>query len=995
MARPHPLLQSTGGNNRETPWGTGRMGVTTSPSLHLSLFGPPTLVRAGEAVALPSRRVVALLAYLALEEGTHARDRLALLLYPDATRERGRARLRNLLSILGRELGPEALRTDRSGATLAGSALSVNASLLHALLADTASHGHPAGAVCGSCAEPLERAVALIGGPFMDGFALDDSPEFEAWQQQRHQVAQRDAGDALARLAALYRERGELDPALDVLQKLVALEPLDAAANRALIEVCARSGRRQAALRAYDAFAALLADELGAEPDDDARALRARVAAGELKPATRVSVAIDATRDRATPLVGRERAWTHLQDAYARASHAGRFVGIEGESGIGKTRLAEAFAGEAAEAGTRVLTLRCYEGEGAWAYGPVVDALEAALRSDAGREALDTLAPARLSQLARLVDLYALGARAEGTAAAPDAPPGDAAPRQLFEAVTEAVAALVAGVRPGIVLLDDLQWADGPTLELLTYAVRRLASRPLLALATWRDDAVPRGHRLRALVAEAQRSGVGSVFHLERLEPAAVARLASRRPPFPPHLAARLHRETEGLPLLVVAYLAAFRGVADANDGEGPWPVPGDARDLLRARLDGTPARARPLLLAAAVLGRPADAALLGEVAMLTPEESVTAVEDLLGRGVLTETPDGNLTFSHEKLRVLAAEEASGARRALLHRRLAEALARRAAAEGTDALAGQIAGHLREAGDAPAAASWFARAGRHARAVSASSEAIAHFRAALDLGHADTAGLLEAIGDLHTLVGHYGEAIVAYGAALDAVVRAPAGGQQQGGARAADGAALGRLKHKRAEVWGRLGEWERAEAAFERARHDVDAADRPALLADLGRMLHRRGDTGRAAEAARAALAGAEAHGNARDAARAHNLLGSLARSAGEGAEARAHFERSLELASGDLELRVAALNNLALLWGAEGDTARALDFASSALELCRRLGDRPREAALHSNLADLLHERGDAEGAMRHLKDAAAIYADVAREAEAWVPEVWKLSEW
>ena len=278
--------------------------------------------------------------------------------------------------------------------------------------------------------------------------------------------------------------------------------------------------------------------------------------------------------------------------------------------------------------------------------------------------------------------------------------------------------------------------------------------------------------------------------------------------------------------------------------------------------------------------------------------------------------------------------------------------------------------------------------------MSASSEAITHFRAALDLGHADTAGLLEAIGDLHTLVGHYGEAIVASGRpSTRSSARRPAGSSRAGRGRRTARRWAGSTK--RAEVWGRLGEWERAEAAFERARHDVDAADRPALLADLGRMLHRRGDTGRAAEAARAALAGAEAHGNARDAARAHNLLGSLARSAGEGAEARAHFERSLELASGDLELRVAALNNLALLWGAEGDTARALDFASSALELCRRLGDRPREAALHSNLADLLHERGDAEGAMRHLKDAAAIYADVAREAEAWVPEVWKLSEW
>src|SRR5207253_543643 len=122
--------------------------------------------------------------------------------------------------------------------------------------------------------------------------------------------------------------------------------------------------------------------------------------------------------------------------------------------------------------------------------------------------------------------------------------------------------------------------------------------------------------------------------------------------------------------------------------------------------------------------------------------------------------------FSHEKLRALVYEETSLARRRLLHRRVAEVLVNRMRGpRETGALAGQIANHYRLAGNQQAAAEYFKLAGEHARTLYAHTEALAHLRLALALGHPDTAALHEAIGDLHTFLGEYSSALKSYGAA--------------------------------------------------------------------------------------------------------------------------------------------------------------------------------------------------------------------------------------
>ncbi len=108
-------------------------------------------------------------------------------------------------------------------------------------------------------------------------------------------------------------------------------------------------------------------------------------------------------------------------------------------------------------------------------------------------------------------------------------------------------------------------------------------------------------------------------------------------------------------------------------------------------------------------------------------------------------------------------------------------------------------------------------------------------------------------------------------------------------------------------------------------------------------------------------------------------------------------MEESVKLAEqlDEPGIRVAALNNLALADRASGDTARAIKLTQTALELCQTQGDRHRQAALHNNLADLLHQAGQSEQAMEHPKLAVAIFAEIGEEAGALQPEIWKLVEW
>jgi len=550
--------------------------------------------------------------------------------------------------------------------------------------------------------------------------------------------------------------------------------------------------------------------------------------------------------------------------------------------------------------------------------------------------------------------------------------------------------AVLGGPPPGVLFLDDLHWADDASLSLLTYLVRRLDDKPLYVLLTWRAEEVPEGHRLRELLAEIRRSGVATALTLERLSPASVEELVGHAVPGAGTLGSRLSDETEGLPLFLTEYLAAVEK-GELSTGDEAWTLPGGVQDLLRTRLRTVGETAGQVLAAAAVVGRSFDFETVRVASGRSEEETLTALEELTSRGLIREV--GSVAggapaydFDHDKLRTLVYEETSLARKRLLHRRAAVALAGQARGREADSLAGQIARHHRLAGQDTEAAQYYRLAGDYARSLHANSDALAHYEEALALGHPDATALHEAIGDLQTRAGEYGAALASYEAA----------------ASSAGQGTLSTLEHKIGNVHARRGERDLARSHYESALEALGEPEGEAagalarLYADWSLLSHGQDARDEATGFARKGLELAEGAGDTRALAQAHNMLGILAGKSGEQDEALRHLEESLDLAEdlGDSDVKVAALNNLALAHQHGGETGEAIKLAETALQLCVASGDRHREAALHNNLADLLHAAGREQESMTHLKRAVELFAEIGERGELQ-PEIWKLVEW
>ncbi|HZY64551.1 MAG TPA: AAA family ATPase [Rubrobacteraceae bacterium] len=977
------------------------------PDTKLFLLGPPRIERDGTPFEVDTRKAVALLAYLAITQEHHTRDALAGLLWPEYGQTRARAALRRTLSALSEARKEGWLIVDRESMGLSGDHVWVDVARFHELLAECRSHGHPETEVCPACLPPLTEAVALYRDDFLAGFGLRDSFSFDDWQYFQAETLRRQLAGALDRLGRGHGAREEWEPAIGYARRRLVLDPLHEPAHRLLMRLYALSGQRAAALHQYQECVRFLEKNLGVSPLEETSQLYQAIKEGSAPPFPSLASTspeapapiTPATHEApsgvpflANPLVGREKEWQILQGEYEAASTGSRFVTLEGEAGIGKTRLAEEFVAHARDEGAKALIARCYAGQKTLAYGPFAEMMEGVLDRPELAGLLEGLPAHLLSEASRL-----LPGLAELFPDLPPPPPFDTpgAQTRFLESITRVLLATCSaepGTPPGILFLDDLQWADDASLDLLAYLTRRRRSQSLLVLATWREEEVPDDHRLRDLVEETRRAGTAVVLPLGRLKRAAVEELVSSVTGKKTGLLdQQLYDETEGLPLFLMEYLRAVAEGEMVPDSES-WTIPRGVRDLLHGRLRRLSETGGQLLATAAVIGRSFDFDTVQRASGRSEEEAITALEQLVSRGLIREFTDDpsrgapTYDFSHDKLRALVYDETNLARKRLLHRRTAGALADRFRGHRREIgpLAAEIAHHHQLAGQDVRAANYYKLAGEHARALYANAEALSHFHTALALGHPDTAGLHGSIGDLQTLGGDYGAAIASYETA----------------AALFEGPVLADIERKLGNVHQRRGEWDLAETHYEAALEELGEAgstgERARLYADRSLLCHRRGRIEEAVELAHRALRLAEEADEARALAYTHNLVGMLAKSGGDQETARYHLERSLALSETleDPGPRVAALNNLALAYRASGETEQAINETEAALASCAAIGDRHHEAALHNNLADLLHATGQHEEAMSHLKKAVAIFSEIGEKGKMQ-PEIWKLVEW
>jgi tetratricopeptide (TPR) repeat protein len=813
----------------------------------------------------------------------------------------------------------------------------------------------------------------------MDGFVLRDSEPFDEWLLAEREAHGRELAGALERLALERHAAGAWAEAIAAGRRWLELDPLHEPAHRLLMQAHASAGETAAAIRQYRDCVRTLDRELGVTPLPETTELYEAVRdGGRISPSAAAPVGPTDIEPRGRPgLVGREQELAVALSALEDIRGSGVIVAIEGEPGVGKTRLADAIAEAVRGHDGRVITASAYAGESTLAYGPIVSLV----RSGLADPDHPPMAPAVAAELARIVPaLYPAG----GVASFVDGP---AARHRLLDAIATALTGLVAGPKPGLIVLEDLQWADESTLDALGYLARRLDGRSLALVVTFRREDLD--DRAARLVAEMASSPHARFIRLERLDGSSARKLAMAAwvASAPPDDAAldELVREAEGLPLYLVE--AARQG--------GVGGTPPGMRALLTGRLASLSELARQVAAAGAILGSDFDLETVRATSGRSEDETLVGLEELLARGLVRELGVGSAAgydFRHASQREVAEESLSLARRRLLHRRAAAALQASPRGPGQDpihARLARVARHEREAGRDVEAAATFREAGELARVVFANREALLHLEAALALGHPDEVGLHMAIGELRTRNGEYRGAIEAFEAAA-----ATAGPEL-----------LPAIEHRLGQIHLRRGDLPASashlQAALAALGGGLDPVSRARILVDRAIVAHRLGDPAGSADRAAEAADLATESGDPAAIADAERVRGLLARAAGDASTARAAIVASLAAAraADDPAALVAARNALALVLGDAGETTAAIDEAEAALSLAREIGDRHLEAAVGNNLADILHAAGRVDESMARLKDAVAAFADVSARGEGGAsplePGIWMLETW
>jgi DNA-binding SARP family transcriptional activator len=635
--------------------------------LNLTLIGDfQARIGQGPPLRLRTRKAQALLAYLAMPAGLpHSRDKLAALLWGDRPLSQARGRFRETLFALRRALAPAeppCLAASGEAVALEGGAVDIDV-LTFTRLAAVAD------------VESLARAVDLYRGEFLEGFVFRGTP-FEDWLMAERERLRELALETMARLLAQQRRAGATGQALRTALRLGALDPLQESVHRTLMRLYSELGRREAALRQYQACVETLQAELGIEPEEETRQLyQDLLSRPPAAPSAEASNGVPETttvhrgvtaQAIAGPLIGRDAELAHLRPMVTGHGSRGRVVILVGEAGVGKTRLVSELTARAEAAGRRILLGCCHESEQILPFAPWLSVLKAA-RVTGDEAQLGRLPAPMRRELSRL--LPELRSRDDDAASAADS-------LMLFEGVS-VLLELLATAQPSVVILEDLHWADEMSIRLLAFIGRRLEPWRLVVLVTAREEDLVDAPMLQQAFAELKREAHVDAVVLRPLSREhtgeRVRALARRHDEVAvARLGEQIWRASEGNPLVVIE---AMRVAAHETLSPGleMLSVPERVRDIIGRQLARLGVVARDLVDQAAVIGHEVDFGLLHRVSGRGEEAVARGVEELIRRRVLHSVGD-RLDFYHDRVREVAYEQILMPRRKALHRRVAEGI---------------------------------------------------------------------------------------------------------------------------------------------------------------------------------------------------------------------------------------------------------------------------------------------------------------------------------
>ena len=616
----------------------------------LFLLGSPRFEVDHQAIDIPRRKVLALLAYLAVGGAPQRRDSLVTLFWPELGQSDARMALNRHLSDLRKTAIKDLIIADRETVTLRPDAnLWLDVTQFQQILV-TCPVASP------TSVPLLTTAITLYRADFLTGFTLPDCPAFDEWQFFQSETLRRQLAAGLECLVAWHSTQGAYETAILYARRHLALDTLHEPAHRSLMQLYSASGQQASALRQYKLCVKLLEDELGVPPATATTTLYEQIRTGAFETAQQPSLVATTASTPALNqrsawleddqgaskvdeplLVAREHELAQLNRFLAQAmAGEGNVVFVTGEAGQGKTTLIEAFIRQSQQQQAELIVAsgncNAFTGIGD-PYLPFREILRLLTGTLAerwtagaiGREQVQRLwqiATHTIQTLLRigpdLINIFIPGAilLAQATSMANDgaAPAawlaelealvarksketGDVQMQQqdLFDQYSRVIRAL-AQQRPLILVLDDLQWADAGSVALLFQLGRQLAGQRILILGAYRPVEVALGrhaerHPLAPVIHEFQRRfGANQIDLQQAVGQQLIEALVDRAPNrLGAAFRAALYRHTQGHPLFTVEMLRDLQARRDlVQDNTGYW-VEGSAIDWtqLPARVEG------------------------------------------------------------------------------------------------------------------------------------------------------------------------------------------------------------------------------------------------------------------------------------------------------------------------------------------------------------------------------------------------------------------------
>jgi len=910
--------------------------------LRLLLLGRFDVERQGSPIPSATwrrRRAVDLLKRVALAPGRLVhREQLVEQLWPDKDLESGANNLYQALHYLRRVLGGGFVSAER-GVVRLSAEVWVDVEEFERRVAA----GDP---------ESLADAVALYRGDLCPDDPYSDSLETRR-ESLRHQFV-----DAALKLARHHVGSGLEARAANVLRRLLAVDRAHEEAHCALMEALARAGRRQEALRQFQACVEAL-QELDAEASAFTRSLHQSIVSGEVGPARlrtekgwiRASRRLLGTA-APPPLRGRSTAVASMEEL---ARSRGGVLLLTGEAGVGKTRLAVEGARFADTDGALVLAAASLESERSAPYAPFIEVWADHLRG-AGRSPADSPFAASIST-----------------------PGGDPQVEKLrlFQSVERSLESF-AGGRPVYIVIDDLHLLDESSLHLFHYLARAARTQPLMLVATCREEEMGIGTPGQTLLCQLRRTG--QRLAVERLDLRAtrqhVADLLGREPD--DAVARSIYELTGGIPFYTEEVVHAWKESGQMSE----VAVPEDLSEMTRERVARLGPEAELFLVTASVAGMHFTFEAAARASGQATATALAALDKCLGAR-LVEEGDRGYRFRHALVRQALYGALTRARRVRMHAAVAEALE----AEGADAAESQdeaLATHFRAGEQRERALPYFIRAGQRAATRLGFREAVRFFEQAVEL--------MEALGrepgpDLFALLLGMGQMRVAL-AELDAAV-----GNLDAAAslaRGANGWRPSSTERAQARRWAILalitaGRLDEARARMDAALQEVEgrAADPelPYLLYHEAQLQWHEGHYEDAYRSAQRCLSAAERLGEPRVSALGYEMLALACHATGDWRDGLGFEEKRQAMVGASNDVAQVFDAHLCLweyhLYGDRG-APRLEEMVARTHEQATRMG-APRAIALcrcFSGALDFHTGRWDA--AEQALREALGLYREI-----------------